>query len=103
MTLLPICNRESDELHRLAQKYCWDLTPADADKFPDKIILRTMDFGTLEDIFILQDIFGAKSLRSVLRNAPAGSLRPRSWSFWHYRLGELFEGAPPQPPSRAIA
>ena len=91
------------ELHRLAQKYCWDLTPADAKHFPEKVILRTMDFGVLDDIFALQDIIGAEGLRAVLRNAPPGALRPRSWLFWHHRLGDLIEGAPPPPPPRAIA
>lgn len=90
------------ELTRLAARYCWDMTPSQAADYPDRVILRTMDLGTLQDIIALERRFGTARLAEVLARAPAGALRPRSWSFWHYRLGLVPPGAavPPQPTRR---
>jgi hypothetical protein len=89
----------TSELRRLANRYIWDMRLAEALRFPDRIILRTMDIGTLPDILALERVFGGMALAEILRRAPAGALKPRSWSFWHYRLGLIPPGGrvPPQP------
>jgi hypothetical protein len=91
------------ELRRLAQTYCWDMAPQDVMSSISKVILRTMDFGTLDDIFALEATIDRDYLAAVLKNAPVGALRPRSWSFWHSRLALLVNGAPPAPPRRRVA
>ena len=94
----------AETLRRLASKYCWDINPDEAIKHQNRIILRVMDFGTLEDIFGLETLFGAKQLAGILKAAPAGALRPRSWSFWHYRLGLANAQIDPPPmPVRTFA
>jgi len=94
----------TSELARLAARYCWDMTPSQAAAYPDRVILRTMDLGTLQDIIALEQCFGHSGLAEVLARATAGALKPRSWAFWHYRLGLVPPGhaIPPQP-ARLVA
>lgn len=94
--------RNAAELARLAALYCWDMDAGQAENHPDRVILRAMDLGTWDDLLALQNSVDGDRLTYVLRRAPAGALRPRSWSFWHYRLGLVAPGGqlPPQPPRR---
>lgn len=66
-----------------------------------RVILRTMDYGTWEDLLSLEHIARHAGLANGLKEATLGSLRPQCWSLWHARLG-LFDpdGNPPPMPSR---
>lgn len=89
-------------LRAMARRYVWDRSEADALAWPDRIIRRVMDLGTIDDAFDLERILGRARLAEVLRTSPAGAMRPRSWSFWHHRL-ELVaptENPPPMPVRR---
>ena len=81
----------------LSTRYCWDSIPAAAPSEPERVILRTMDVGAWEDVLELECVFGRRRLVAVLRGASAGALTPRSWSFWHYRLGLADSDTPPPP------
>jgi hypothetical protein len=59
--------------------------------------------GTLEDIHELVEIVGEDALRQTLQNAEAGQFRPRSWSYWHYILNGLADGALPPMPVRKVS
>lgn len=77
------------------------MNPIDATTRKSRVVLRVMDFGVWDDILDIEHTFGNQELSSILINAPAGSLRPRSWAFWHYRLKLTPPGeAPPAPPER---
>ena len=43
--------------------------------------------GTVEDVAIAQQHFGAEDFKQALRNAPAGVIDARSWTYWHTVLG----------------
>lgn len=96
---------ERNELVRLANIYSWDIPPEEAILFPHRLLLRVMDIGTLEDLIAMESRLSRDRLRSVLRSAAIGSLRPKSWTFWHYRLGLVEPGreCPPMPKQRIAA
>ena len=74
-------------LETVSRRYCWDSTPDRATLEAPRVMLRTMNVGTWEDILELERTAGHPLLENVLLRSPAGALTPRAWSFWHYRLG----------------
>ena len=88
----------------MAERYVWDKTETEALAFPERIVLRVMDLGTLEDVLTMEKAFGRDRLVAVLHSAEVGALRPRSWWFWHYRLGlPDADHDPPPIPVRTFA
>lgn len=87
---------------QLAATYSWDMKIDEARLWPFRLLRRVMDVGTLEDIVAMEISFGHDELKRALSTAEAGSLRPKSWTFWHYRLGLVKPGAacPPMPARR---
>ena len=92
----------SSLLHRLASRYIWWKTPADALLFPRRLIAQVMDLGTFEDVQRLISALGSQRLIEVLKSAEAGWFSPRSWHYWHYRLGLAEVGQVPPLPARQI-
>lgn len=86
-------------LRAMARRYVWDQSGAEALANPDRIVRRVMDLGTIDDAFDLEPFLGRDRLAEVLRSSPAGAMRPRSWAFWHHRLGLIApnENPPPMP------
>jgi hypothetical protein len=76
---------DREALARLAAKYVWWSDPADA--APRRVIAQVMDIGDHDDVQALARQVGDDALREVLAHAQAGWFRPRSWAYWHYRLG----------------
>ena len=91
-------------LKEWARNYCWDMDPKDALSSRERVVRRVMDLGVLRDVVSLERMFPREDIVMALKNAPPGALRPRSWAFWHYRLGLVSPGedAPPEP-TRAFA
>jgi hypothetical protein len=71
----------------LARKYVWWLSAAEAAARPDLVITQAMDRGEFGDQRKLEAVLGRERLARTLRHAEAGRFTPRSWSYWHYRLG----------------
>jgi hypothetical protein len=85
-------------LQRLAPKYVWWKTPEEAMLFPDRVAAQIMNIGIWEDITALIEAAGEDYLRNVLQASEIGQLNPRSWHYWHYRLGLAQPGSSPVPP-----
>ncbi len=85
-------------LKQLASKYLWWKTPEEAIATPERVMAQVMNIGDFDDIQALARMVGDEMLRQVLTHAEAGQFDPRSWAYWHYRLGlaEL-ERVPPLP------
>jgi hypothetical protein len=96
-------NVDSDILKALAAKYIWWKSPEEALKFPDRIIAQVMDIGDYDDVQSLCAHVGEDRLRHVLRGAEAGLFSPKSWTYWHYRLGMCEAGKVPGLPQRRVA
>lgn len=76
-----------NELGRLAQKYSWDIRIEEAMEWPERLLRRVMDIGTLDDMISMEKAIGKETLKLALSSSEAGALRPQSWVFWHHRLG----------------
>ena len=87
-------------LRRLAKKYVWWKTPEEAVRTPERVILQVMDIADYRDVQELANALGDAELRQALSRAEAGQLSPRSWAYWHYRLGLAKPGAVPPMPVR---
>ena len=66
-------------------------------RYPDRLIAQVMDIGSYEDVQDLVRLVGTGRLQDVLLRAEAGWFRPRSWSYWHYRLRLTQPGDDPPP------
>ena len=86
-------------LRGMARRYVWDQTETEALANPARIIRRVMDLGVIEHALDLEPQLGCARLIDILRASPAGAMRPRSWWFWHYRLGlaDATHDPPPMP------
>jgi hypothetical protein len=89
-------------LQRLAARYVWWKTPAEALRYPERIIAQVMDIGDYEDVLELVNQVGEETLRRVLIEAEIGQFSARSWTYWHYRLGLTppDQAVPPLPRQR---
>ena len=93
---------ESELLRHLAAKYVWLKTPDDAVAIPDRVIAQVMDIGDYADVQALAEQVGDDRLREVLRSAEIGQFNPRSWHYWHHRLGLAGVDRVPPMPTRRI-
>jgi len=87
MISISLQNEEAQLVAGCARKYCWDMTLEQASLDPDRVMLRIMDFGVLEDIVKLRAMLGNEKIGALIKAAPRGALRPRSLSYWLAILG----------------
>ena len=83
------------ETRALAQRLIWWKSPEEALSDQTRFLAQLMTFGTWEDWQTGLRYWSEDDLRAALRNAPAGVFDPRSWAYWHRRLG--LETIPPLP------
>ncbi len=87
----------------LARKYVWWKSPDDAADQPERVIAQVMNIGDFEDLQRLEALAGNEFLVQILTQAEIGQFTPRSWSYWHYRLGMAEIDQVPALPSRRSA
>ncbi len=90
-------------LLQMARKYIWWLTPTEAVISPQRIIAQVMNIGDYADVQKMAVRLGDDSLRDAIAHAQAGQFNPKSWHYWHYRLGLAELGQVPELPSRRFA
>ncbi len=86
----------------LAAKYIWWMKPEDVLKRPERVVIQVMDIGDFADAAAVIDAVGEVRARELLINAEAGQFSPRSWHYWHYRLGLAEVGHVAPPPKRRV-
>lgn len=91
---------DSEFFTTLARKYIWWMTPDEAITMPDRVVAHVMNIGDYNDVQTLATLVGDDYLRTVLQRAEIGQFTPRSWAYWHYRLGLAAPGQVPAMPSR---
>ena len=79
--------KHSGYLDKLASRYVWWNSPEWAYEHPDIFLSNVMNLGNWDDIQSLRQAVGDRVLKQVLRAAPAGYFHPRSWDYWHVKLG----------------
>jgi hypothetical protein len=87
----------------LGRKYLW-WDPADGQLHSeDRMIAQAMNFGTFDDIVLLEKTVGKSRLVEVMLRAQPGWLSERSWEFWRGRLSSAAsEAIPDQVPRRCL-
>ncbi len=98
---VPLVGKEI--IHSVARKYVWWKTPDEAASSPQRVIAQVMNLGDYADVQALAAQLGDAVLVDVLTHAQAGEFNPRSWAYWHYRLGLASLGNVPAMPSRRVA
>lgn len=93
---------DRESLVFLAGKYIWWKSPEDAAAQPERVIAQVMNIGDFEDIQRLEALAGPEMLTRILAHAEIGQFTPRSWSYWHYRLGIAGLDEVPALPSRRL-
>jgi hypothetical protein len=89
-------------LRRMATKYVWWLSPADALKRRHLVTAQVMELGDYDDVLLLESAIGRDALIAALQGAGPGRFSAPSWAFWHYRLGLARPGRVPPLPKRSI-
>ena len=87
-------------LERLAAKYIWWKSPQVSIGRPERVIAQVMDIGDYEDVLELVAVMGEPALKQALKTAGPGQLSPRSWNYWHLKLGLAEQGSAPPVPIR---
>jgi hypothetical protein len=86
------------DLLPFAARYIWWKTAAEAVRYPAQVIAQVMNIGTYADVQKLRAVTDDQTLAHVLTHAEAGQFNPKSWHYWHYRLGLAdLEQVPPLP------
>ena len=69
----------------LERLFWWNT--GDAERSPLQVAAQVMALGTLEDIREVRERFGPEIFEEVLSAPPRGLFDPKSWSFWHKKVG----------------
>jgi len=92
---------DREKLKPYAAKYIWWKTPDEAVRMPERVVAQVMNIGDYDDVQALADTVGDDYLRYVIAHAEPGMFSPKSWTYWHYRLGLVgSKGIPPMPQRR---
>lgn len=87
---------------RLAGKYIWWKSPAQALRRPERIAAQVMNIGDYDDVQDLVCATDKAFLQGVLQSAEIGQFNARSWHYWHYRLDLADLGQVPALPLRKL-
>jgi hypothetical protein len=68
------------------RKYLWWKPEGGQPHSDDRIIAQTMNFGTYDDILLLERTVGKARLVDIMLQAEPGWINDRSWEFWRGRL-----------------
>ena len=98
----PTPNQERALLEPLTARLIWWQPAEDSLRHPDRVIARVMDIGEYDAVLRLRRELGDRRLTSVLRKAQAGWFSPRSWTYWHRKLGVTPSGPVPPLPRRSF-
>jgi len=89
----------SDELRQIAKRIIWFEPPDQAVQDPVRFLAYAMTYATPEDMQEIRRQVSDDDIRSALASAPPGIIDPRSWTYWHLKMGTY---APPPLPQRKL-
>jgi hypothetical protein len=87
------------ELLAISRRIIWFEEPMVAIAQPVRFLAYAMRYATHEDMKSIRAHVSDDEFRAALRAAPAGIIDPRSWAYWHVRMG-IFP--PPPLPERCM-
>lgn len=96
----PTTTAELDVLRPLAAHLIWWQPVEQALHRPERVIAQVMDIGDFDSVLKMRRRLGDARLALVLQRAEAGWFSPRSWTYWHRKLGVTPTGPVPPLPQR---
>jgi hypothetical protein len=96
----PTPEQEQALLQPLAARLIWWQSAQQSLGRPDRVIAQAMELGDFDSVLHLRQVLGDRRLAAVLRRAQPGWFSPRSWTYWHLKLGLAPSGAVPPLPQR---
>ncbi|MEB3201079.1 MAG: hypothetical protein VKK62_11210 [Synechococcaceae cyanobacterium] len=94
---------DSDSLKSFAARLIWWQPVEQSLRHPDRVIAQVLELGTFEEGEQLRRALGDGRLATVLQQAEPGWFSPRSWTYWHRKLGLASSGALPPLPRRRLS
>src|ERR1039457_885980 len=85
----------------LARRIIWFEPPERALSDPIRFMAYAMTYARHEDMREIRRYVSDDDIREALDNAPPGIIDPRSWAYWHCKMGRY--PAPPVPVRRFAA
>jgi hypothetical protein len=83
------------ETEAIARRIVWFEPPSQSLADPIRFMAYAMATATHEDMNVIRRYLSEEDFREALDNAPPGIIDPRSWAYWHSKLGRY--PAPPMP------
>jgi hypothetical protein len=83
------------EIEALARRMIWWKAPAEALRYPDRLLAQVMALGTWDDVQLAKRLWTRDEFTAVLKQPPPGVFDGRSWAYWHCVL--KLAAAPPLP------
>ena len=99
---LATAEAEKELLRPMAARLIWWQPPEQALRRPERVIAQVMDIGDFDTLQQLRRRLGDGRLAQVLQQAEAGWFTPRSWTYWHRKLGITPTGPVPPLPQRRL-
>jgi len=87
------------ELLAISRRIIWFEDPMVSLSQPLRFLAYAMRYATHEDMKIIRSHITDDEFREALRTVPPGIVDPRSWCYWHVRMG-IFP--PPPLPERRM-
>ena len=91
----PVDLPDLERLRHIASRVVWWEAADRVLAREDDFLCRVMALGNLDDANYVESTYGPDRLRQALKVAPPGVLDPRSWHYWHHRLGLGVAGPAP--------
>jgi hypothetical protein len=82
----------------IARRIIWFESPEKALVDPIRFMAYAMTYARHEDMRVIRRYVSDDDFREALDHVPAGIVDPRSWAYWHSKLGRY--PAPPLPVRR---
>lgn len=83
----------------IARRVIWFESPEKALANPLQFLAYAMTYARHEDMRVIRQFVSDEDFREALDNAPPGIIDPRSWAFWHLKMGRH---PPPPLPRRTF-
>lgn len=80
-------SQQLDQIRHLASRYIWWQSSEEVMSQPERLIAQIMNLEDYADVQCMVNAIGTAALCSVLSKVQPRQFNPRSWAYWHYRLG----------------
>lgn len=87
------------ETDAIARRVVWFEKPQDVLSDPGRFLAYAMTYATPADMKIIRRYISDDDFRALLLQIPPGIVDPRSWAYWHAKMGIY---PPPAIPERRI-